>query len=283
MSELGKKDLVGEPREQGQATPPAKPQPPAQPQPQGPTPEAPGVTRRNLLLGCAGAVVLLGLGGVSRYAFGNTRLLRPPGGQNEEHFLATCIKCDRCRSVCPRGAILVANLEDGLINARTPRMDFHSRRFVSSVREEELIAEHSAETGESLIATAEGALFDQGMKLVQDASGSSFCDFCNLCIESCPTGALKPFDPRTEWIGEAVLVPSVCIAFEKRGGCRKCVDFCPFNAITLDENMRPVIDPSHCNGCGVCENICPANSYRTYKSAGSRGINVEASTARRPQ
>ena len=239
------------------------------------------LTRRNLLLGCAGAVVLLGLGGLTRYALGDTPLLRPPGGQDEEHFIATCIKCDRCRSVCPRSAILPATVEDGFVNARTPRMDYESKRFVSSVGDEGLKAEHSATTGVSTEDASQ--VYDFGLQLLQDATGGSYCNFCNLCIESCPTGALKSFDPRTDWIGLATIVSSVCIAFEKRGGCRKCVDYCPFNAITLDADMHPVVDPTKCNGCGVCQNICPANSYRTYKSAGSRGVYVSISGEGRPQ
>ena len=252
-----------------------------QPEASSKQPDASGLTRRDILLGCAGAVVLLGIGGAGRYAFANTRLLRPPGGQDEEHFLATCIKCDRCRSACPRSVIMMANIEDGLINARTPRMDFHLRRFVSSVREEDLVSEHSEETGQS--STEESELFEHGISRIQTASGSSFCDFCNLCIENCPTGALMPFDPQTQWIGLAVIVPAICIAFEKRGGCRKCVDYCPFNAITLDENKRPIIDPRRCNGCGICENICPANSYRTYKGTASRGVYIEVTEEERPR
>jgi ferredoxin-type protein NapG len=223
-----------------------------------------------LLYGTAGAALILGVGGVARYAFGNTPLLRPPGGQDEEHLLATCIKCSRCRSVCPLDAISVSGIEDGIINARTPRMDYRKGRY-------ELLAGSDAAGFQALPVT-----FNESMKLLASSGGSNYCNFCGLCIDNCPTGALKPFDARTQWIGEASIVSERCIAFDKKGGCRKCVDYCLFGAITLDESEYPVVDPALCNGCGICENICPTDTYRTYTGDSRRGINVQATDKERP-
>jgi ferredoxin-type protein NapG len=61
------------------------------------------------------------------------------------------------------------------------------------------------------------------------------------------------------------------------------VDECPFEAIALDEHMRPVIDLTKCNGCGVCENICPSNTYRSFRGGIRRGVNVEQTDEKRPQ
>lgn len=189
------------------------------------------VTRRTLIVGGAGAAVMLALGGVTKYAFSDTPLLRPPGGQDEDHFIATCIKCDRCRSVCPLNCIGVANMNDGLLNARTPKLDYHI----------------------------------------------GYCDFCNLCIECCPTGALVPFDATKEWIAPAVIDNSRCIAYMPMGGgCNKCIDGCPFNAIGVDTQGRPVVEANKCNGCGYCEYICPSNSYRAFTGIRKRAITVEA-------
>lgn len=41
----------------------------------------------------------------------------------------------------------------------------------------------------------------------------------------------------------------------------------PYDAITLDAQNRPVVDPGLCNGCGKCEQICPANVYQAYREA----------------
>jgi ferredoxin-type protein NapG len=233
------------------------------------------LTRREMLCGVAGAAVLLGLGGGTRYAVGNASLIRPPGGQDEGHLLATCIKCSRCRMACPRDAIAVSGLEDGPINARTPKMDFRSALYVPP-------SGSQIEDGSGAALSARRLSPEQGLDTLLRSGGAAYCDFCNLCIENCPTGALRPFDALALWIGEAVVVPERCIAYDNKGGCRKCVDYCPFGAISLDSNEYPVVDRALCNGCGVCENICPTDTYRTYTGDSRRGINIVAATEGRP-
>ncbi|MDR2715668.1 MAG: 4Fe-4S binding protein [Coriobacteriaceae bacterium] len=158
-------------------------------------------------------------------------------------------------------------------------MDYESKRFVSSVGDEGLKAEHSATTGVSTEDASQ--VYDFGLQLLQDATGGSYCNFCNLCIECCPTGALRPFDPDGEWIAPAVIDRSLCIAHQPEGvGCRRCIDGCPFEAITADASGRPVVAAEECNGCGYCEYICPSNSYRVFTGI-RRGISVEAGNGAR--
>lgn len=192
------------------------------------------ITRRELLGGVVGAAALMVVGAGGKYAYGasETSLLRPPGGQDEAHFIATCIRCDRCVTVCPTEVIAIANLDDGFVNARTPYMNFR-----------------------------------QG--------SCTFCDGEYRCIANCPTLALKPFDYETDKIGLAVVDSDLCISFAAVGGCRICVDECPYEALSLDENSRPVVDASLCNGCGICETKCPSSVYRKYSKSGKRGINIE--------
>ena len=82
-------------------------------------------SRRSFLKLAGGSVVLLGGIGTAASVLPAEPQLRPPGGQNEMHFLASCLRCDRCRSACPRGAIGLAHISAGLRNIRTPVMDFH--------------------------------------------------------------------------------------------------------------------------------------------------------------
>ena len=174
---------------------------------------------------------MVALGGVGKALAGEEELLRPPGAQDEARFLKLCLKCDRCRSVCPQTCITIATLEQGLVNARTPRMDFHK----------------------------------------------GICDFCGKCAEVCPTGAILPgFDETAERIGIAVIDRDECLAFSGSGGCRKCIDECPYEAIMLDGTVPRVIAGA-CNGCGICEYACPSGSLRAFTGDRKRrGINVVA-------
>lgn len=99
------------------------------------------------------------------------------------------------------------------------------------------------------------------------------CDFCNKCVEVCPTDALKPFDKKSVKIGIAELT-DVCIALNF-GACTLCYTACPYKAITLDAQKRPIIDSETCNGCGVCENICPALILRSYVGGKVRGVEIK--------
>jgi len=41
-------------------------------------------------------------------------------------------------------------------------------------------------------------------------------------------------------------------------GCGICVEFCPKDALILDENEKAQLAyPENCNGCGMCELRCP--------------------------
>ena len=44
---------------------------------------------------------------------------------------------------------------------------------------------------------------------------------------------------------------------EKCIGCGTCVDVCPVNAITLNDEGKAQIDQEKCIKCGTCEAVCP--------------------------
>lgn len=96
--------------------------------------------------------------------------------------------------------------------------------------------------------------------------------FCKKCAEVCPTGAIEDFAPETVRIGIAVVTES-CIAL-RTGACTKCYEACPYDAVTLDARRRPIVDSLKCNGCGMCEYICPSNIFQAYQGKRVRGIIV---------
>lgn len=83
-----------------------------------------GITRRTLLEGGAGIVLLAALGGGARALAGDAELLRPPGGQDDARFFGNCVRCNRCVGACPTRAIGYATVEDGVLNVRQPVMRF---------------------------------------------------------------------------------------------------------------------------------------------------------------
>jgi len=90
--------------------------------------QRPLISRRALISGTVGIAAMIAVGGVSKALAKDSDFLRPPGGQDYNRFISTCIKCDRCRSACDREAISVCTIHDGLVNARLPKMDFRSGR-----------------------------------------------------------------------------------------------------------------------------------------------------------
>jgi ferredoxin-type protein NapG len=143
-------------------------------------------------------------------------------------------------------AIESAIVEDGLINVRTPKLNFRSRTLRRTLGTTEY---HETDTG--------------------------YCDFCDpeqkggqvkKCIANCPTYALKAFDESRERLGEAMIDPVFCINFPQPGqtptGCKLCVDACPYQAIVMNDEQRPEVIPAKCNGCGKCESVCPSATYR---------------------
>jgi ferredoxin-type protein NapG len=108
-----------------------------------------------------------------------------------------------------------------------------------------------------------------------------YCDLCMKCIEVCPTAALEPIKEEAVRLGVAEVDQQRCVAWTWRG-CTKCQQVCPLEAIGLDDNQRPIVDASQCNGCGLCVYICPSTSLRSHTSASGRGIVVVPLDAGRP-
>lgn len=212
--------------------------------------KGPVISRRSLVAGGVAALALVGLGGGARYAWAASphELLRPPGGQDENRLTSLCIRCDRCRQACPMGAIASCSVEDGLLVARTPKMDFRQSAVQRTLGSTEY---HEMNAG--------------------------YCNFCDpegtgcatkKCIAACPTGALAAFDETRECLGRAVIDPVYCINYPQMGqsptGCRLCVDACPYDAVVMNDQQRPEVITDKCNGCGKCEMVCPSGTYRAH-------------------
>jgi ferredoxin len=86
---------------------------------------------------------------------------------------------------------------------------------------------------------------------------------CNLCGRVCPTGAIRSLplvERQHAKTGTAVLAEKRCVAWARDQLCLLCDEACPYNAVVFAEvggHKRPFVDESRCNGCGMCEAVCP--------------------------
>ena len=156
-----------------------------------------------MLAGAGCVAVMAVIGGAGRAFAGDGSLLRLPGAQDEQRFLATCLKCDKCRSVCPQNCVSLATVEEGLVVARTPKLDFHKG--------------YCDFCGKCIEVCPTGALrsFDEtaeklGVAVVQKDRCLSYFQGCTVCEDSCAFDALAFVD------GHPVVDGDAC------NGCGQC-------------------------------------------------------------
>lgn len=176
-------------------------------------------TRRTFVIGGAAlfASVVTGVG--VRPFVAEADLLRPPGSLPESEFMARCIKCERCVSVCPTNVLEPAGIEVGLLQARTPQLNFanDSCTFCDKCRE---VCPTAA------IGPVDPWTPDQGRigaAILHEDRCLAFLETnsCGICVEACPYEALS-FDA-----GRCPVVDE-----KKCNGCGACVKICPANVFT---------------------------------------------------
>jgi len=168
------------------------------------------LSRRDFVVGAGATVVLCSIGGVAYASPGPVGLIRPVGGQDESSFLATCLRCDRCQSVCPTDCIGVAHLEDGVIQMRTPKMDYHEGYCVFCNRCADVCT-----TG--ALHAIDPAVDKIGVAVVQPSQCVAWKNpgSCSKCEEACTYDAVH--------IEDSVPV----VQADKCNGCGQCEYVCP--------------------------------------------------------
>ncbi|MGB3113169.1 MAG: 4Fe-4S dicluster domain-containing protein, partial [Candidatus Omnitrophota bacterium] len=104
-----------------------------------------------------------------------------------------------------------------------------------------------------------------------------WCEYnCALCGSVCPTGAITKVTHKQKLVtklGTAKVDRTKCIAWAYNQECLVCEEHCPVadKAIKIVKEGgdisvgKPVVDPSLCVGCGICQNKCPVTPVRAIR------------------
>lgn len=172
------------------------------------------ISRRTVLAGCALIAANVAVGGAVSAFAGESTPLRPPSAQDEGRVHATCLTCNRCQSACPQSCIRTGLLEDGVLNWRTPIMDFHRGLCDFCGRCAE-VCPTTTISGMDPARDRIGIAEIDRERCIAWAAGSS----CLVCVDACPYDAIS-----VDGSGRPVCDASRC------NGCGACEYRCPANS-----------------------------------------------------
>lgn len=177
-----------------------------------------GMRRRDLLVLAAASFGAAVMGLAARIVpFATASVLRPPGALAGDDFLAACIRCFQCASVCPNQCIQFRSIDDGPLEAWTPFIEPREAACILCMK--------------CTVACPTDALTE---------------------IAAEPDIIASEVKMGTAWVNE-----DLCYSFADRicGVCYYACPF-PDSAIRLGEGARPYVDEDACVGCGNCERAC---------------------------
>ncbi len=177
------------------------------------------MSRRGFVAGAGAVVVCAGIGAAARFLPDSANVLRPPGSVDEDEFLARCIHCERCISVCPTDILEPAGIEVGVLQVRTPVVSFEKDCCTFCQKCYEVCPTDAIEPSDPFVPVP-GRI---GVAEVQPDRCLAYYTrgSCGVCVENCPYGAVSFNEERLPVVDE-----DLC------NGCGTCERDCPANVLT---------------------------------------------------
>ncbi len=177
-----------------------------------------GIDRRRAL-----ALALTAVGSVATGLFlrgagrAEAAPLRPPGALDEADFLAACIRCFQCASVCPNQCIQFEGPEGGIGRAYAPFIRPREQACILCMKCTEACPTDALTPIANDIDSISQSVRMGTAKVNEDLCYSYANRACGVCYYACPL---------------------------------------PDRALKLKAGARPVVDANECVGCGSCERAC---------------------------
>lgn len=180
--------------------------------------EKPQQTRRTFLIGGASLLACAVAGIALKPLVAEANVLRPPGALPEPEFMARCIKCDRCISVCPTNILEPMGVEEGFVQVRTPKINY-ADNLCTFCDECHKVCPTDAIGLIDPYRPDKGRI---GVAVVREDRCLAFLEVgsCGICIDACPYDALNFDSARRPVVDTA-----------KCNGCGECVRICPANIL----------------------------------------------------
>lgn len=173
-------------------------------------------SRRTFVVGAAALAATAVAGIAAKPLIAEAQVLRPPGSVPERDFVARCIRCDRCVTVCPTHIIENMGVEEGFVSLRTPKLNFANDLCIfcdlcKDVCPTDAIGPVDPEKPQ------EGRI---GVAILHPDRCLAFleAESCGICVDACEYDALSFDDYRRPVVDD-----------QKCNGCGECVRICPAN------------------------------------------------------
>jgi ferredoxin len=162
--------------------------------------------------------------------------------EDDDEFLAACIRCYRCQDACEPGALQFFTEKDG--------KHYHSPYVDPAIKG----CEPCMKCTEVCPTNALTPMTIEQRREINMAS-------VELREDLCLSYKAKRIRDEQAMMMELGREPTESEApVERRGPCGECYMFCPVreHAIKLEPGafLAPLVFPDECIGCGMCEEIC---------------------------